>query len=313
MAAAVEAVGARFSVQASSRTLDVERHRARRRQRRFQIAGQRHQRQRQPLDRRHQRHDFLGVSAVGNRQHRVARQHHAQIAVQRLRRMQEHRRRARRRKRRRDLPPDQSGLAHARDDHAPLARQQQLDRLLEFPVQPLRQRLNRFRLDPQNAPRRLQTRRRIHRRFPWRAHRALTSRPAGRPRTHQLPDRVQLRQQRRQAIQRQRIRSIGFRPRRIVMHFDEHSVHSHGACGARQRLDEFRLSAAGVSLLSRQLHRMRHVKNHRASRPGQDRKRAHIRHQVVVSERRPALGQDHPAIPRAAHLFHRVRPCPTAT
>ena len=63
----------------------------------------------------------------------------------------------------------------------PLQASSSLHRALEFPVQPRRQLLNRFRLDPQNAPRRLQTRRRIHRRFPWRVHRAFTSRPCRAP------------------------------------------------------------------------------------------------------------------------------------
>ena len=55
-------------------------------------------------------------------------------------------------------------------------------------------------------------------------------------------------QQRTKLFQRQRVRTIGKRLRGIIVHFQEQSIHARGRAGARQRLDKFRLAAAGISL-----------------------------------------------------------------
>src|SRR5687767_10141393 len=70
----------------------------------------------------------------------------AQIAMKGLGRMQEMGACAGRSKCGRDLLPDQSGLAHARDDRAAFAGEQQLYRLAERGIEPIRNLPNPGRL-----------------------------------------------------------------------------------------------------------------------------------------------------------------------
>ena len=117
---------------------------------------------------------------------------------------------------------------------------------------------------------------------------------------------MQLRQQLRQTIERQRIRAVGKGARGPVVHFEKNRIDSRGASGARQRLDKFRLAAARAALPSRQLHRMRHVKNDRIAGLRHDRKRAHIDNEIVVPKRRASLGQNDLFVSGAFDFFHRV-------
>ena len=93
------------------------------------------------------------------------------------------------------------------------------------------------------------------------------------------------------SVERQGIRSVRKRLRGIFVHFQKNSVHAHGGSRARQRLDKLRLPAAGFSRAARQLHGMRHVKNHRAAGLAHDRKRTHVDHQILIAEGSAAFGQ----------------------
>src|SRR5690242_11470862 len=128
----------------------------------------------------------------------------------------------------------------------------------------------------------------------------------GTPRPHQLRQRHQFLEQSRQQVQPQCIRPVRESPLGPLMYFHENSVHAYGRPRACQRLDKFRLPPAGCALPARQLHRMRHVKHHRASRLGQDRKRPHIHHQVVISEGHTALRDNYLIVSRLFHFLHGV-------
>src|SRR5271163_148213 len=97
--------------------------------------------------------------------------------------------------------------------------------------------------------------------------------------------------------QRQRIRPIAQSLRRIVMHFQKDSVDPRRRTRACQRFNEFRLAATRLPLATGQLHRMRHIENHRIPQLAHDRKRPHIDHQILVAERCPALRQNNFFIP----------------
>ncbi len=76
--------------------------------------------------------------------------------------------------------------------------------------------------------------------------------------------------------------------------------------GARQRLDELCLPARRRSGCAGQLQccgsrRRLPASRSRARRPSP----AHIHHQVVIAERRPALGQQNAIVPGGSHLFRR--------
>ena len=77
------------------------------------------------LQQRQDGQQLLGLAGIGQRDHDVARGDHADVAVARLRRVQEERRAARAREGRRDLVADVPGLAHAGDDDAAFAGEQQ--------------------------------------------------------------------------------------------------------------------------------------------------------------------------------------------
>ena len=97
-------------------------------------------------ERRQELRDLGRFAALREHHDDVVRVDAAQIAVKRLGRVQKMGRRARGRKRGRDLLADQPGLAHAGNDRAALAREQQLDRLAERGVQAIRNLPNAGRL-----------------------------------------------------------------------------------------------------------------------------------------------------------------------
>ncbi len=84
----------------------------------------------------HEAQDLLGVAAVRDGEQHVALDDAAEVAVDRLGRMQEERGRAGRREGGRDLLGDDPALAHAGGDHAPRAGEERLDRALEALVEP---------------------------------------------------------------------------------------------------------------------------------------------------------------------------------
>ncbi len=125
----VEVVGARPIGQASAAAGRVRATSAARGQRRAGARGDRHQRQAEAARVRDQVGQFGGLARIGQRQHRVARHDHAQVAVRGLGRVDEQRRRAGGGERGGDLAGDQAGLAHAGDHHAAGGARQQIDRV----------------------------------------------------------------------------------------------------------------------------------------------------------------------------------------
>ena len=90
--------------------------------------GDRDERHAELAERRQQLHDFGRLAALREHHDDVVRVDAAQVAVKRLGRVQEMGPRAGRRERGGDLLADEAGLAHAGDDHAALAGEQQLAR-----------------------------------------------------------------------------------------------------------------------------------------------------------------------------------------
>jgi hypothetical protein len=93
---------------------------------------------------------------LGNRQHHVARRHHAEVAVARFARVHEHRRRAGRGQRGGDLAADVAALAHAHHDDAAVAFEHRLHRLREGRALACFQAEQRLRLDVEGVARELQ-------------------------------------------------------------------------------------------------------------------------------------------------------------
>ena len=89
-------------------------------------------------ERRQQLHDLVRLAALREHQHDIVGVDAAQVAVKGLGRMQKVGPRAGRGQRGGNLLPDQAGLAHAGDDHAALAGEQQLHGLAERCVEPVR-------------------------------------------------------------------------------------------------------------------------------------------------------------------------------
>ena len=122
------------------RHLAVERDVGRLRERRCRIAGDRDDVRADAADRLEQAQHFLRFAAVRNRQQQVARLNDAEIAVRRFRGMKKERRRAGARQRRGDFAADDAGLAHARDDDAPLAFEEHAYRAVEVLVEAIDER-----------------------------------------------------------------------------------------------------------------------------------------------------------------------------
>ena len=106
----------------------------------------RHERHAEFAQRRQELHDFGRLAALREHHDDVVRMNAAQVAVKRLGRVQKVGPRAGRGKRGRDLLADQPGLAHAGDDRAALAREQQLHRLAERGIEAVRNLPNAGRL-----------------------------------------------------------------------------------------------------------------------------------------------------------------------
>ena len=151
MAAAVEAVGARFSEQASSFT-------AMSRTMSLAVASvdcglavSVMQRNAQALHRFDQLDQFFGFAAGGNCQQHVVRREHAEVAVQRFGGVQEKRRRAGAGESGGDFAADQAGLAEAGDDDSSFASVQKFDGFFEAGVEAVDQAGDGFGFDAQDA------------------------------------------------------------------------------------------------------------------------------------------------------------------
>ena len=103
------------------------------------LAGDRHDRHAELGQRGQQADDLLGLAALREDQHHVVAAHAAQVAVDRLGRVQAMAGRAGRGQRGHDLLADQPRLAHAADDHVPPARMDQFDGPAKLAVEPVGQ------------------------------------------------------------------------------------------------------------------------------------------------------------------------------
>src|SRR5216684_738889 len=92
--------------------------------------------------------------------------------------------------------------------------------------------------------------------------------------------------------QRQVLSPIRKHSEGIVVSLQKNSVNASGNAGASQRLDKLRLPTAGMALPAGKLQGMRHVKIYGVARPLQDRERAHIHNQILVTERGAALREN---------------------
>src|SRR5271165_3211142 len=95
------------------------------------VAGQSDERHSQPLHGGQQLQDFAGLSTGRKRENDITANHHAEVAVQRFRRMEKQGRTACRSERRSDLAGDESTFAHSRDDDSPGAAIEQFDSAFE--------------------------------------------------------------------------------------------------------------------------------------------------------------------------------------
>src|SRR6266481_2338553 len=69
-----------------------------------------------------------------------------------------------------------------------------------------------------------------------------------------------------------------------------------GAARARKRRHEFPLTARAFTSGAGQLYGMSRVEHHWISESAHDHQRAHVRHQIIVAERRAALSHEYPPI-----------------
>src|SRR5258706_5245929 len=90
------------------------------------------------------------------------------------------------------------------------------------------------------------------------------------------------------------------------MNFEKDAVDTDCCTRAGERFDEFRLSSAELPSPARQLHGMRHIKNDRAPRFAQDRKRTHINDEILIPKRSPALAQNDAVVTRAGNFLDSI-------
>ena len=90
------------------------------------------------------------------------------------------------------------------------------------------------------------------------------------------------------------------------MRFHEHTGHTRGYSCTRQHRHKLALAARGTALPARQLHRMRGIEYHRATRGTQHRQRTHIGHQIVIAKGKAALADHDVGIARGTGLIDHV-------
>src|ERR1700677_4006806 len=113
-------------------------------------------------------------------------------------------------------------------------------------------------------------------------------------------------EQRAKLRERERVRAVRESLSGIVVDFEKEYVHARGGSGARERLDEFRLAAAGFSFATGQLHRMGHVEDNRVSEFAHDGKRAHVDYEILVAEGAAAFGKNDFFVSGAGDFFRGV-------
>src|SRR6185369_6190122 len=108
---------------------------------------------------------------------------------------------------------------------------------------------------------------------------------------HKLVDVAQHQQQRREAVERQRVGAVGQRLLWTIVHFHENRIDAARNSGTRKRFDVFGLSTSCITETTRKLQRMSYVKNYGHAKLAHDRKRTHVHHEIVVAKTRATFSQ----------------------
>src|ERR1700677_3538346 len=113
-------------------------------------------------------------------------------------------------------------------------------------------------------------------------------------------------EQRAELRERQRVRAVGKRLGGIVVDFEKDSIDPRSGSGASERLDEFRLAAAGFSFAAGQLDGMSHVEDDGIAEFAHDGKRAHVDYEILVAEGAAAFGKNDFFVSGAGDFFRGV-------
>ena len=231
-----------------------------------------------PADRLEQPEQLLGLAAVRQRHHDVVVADRAEIAVDGLGRMQEPGGRAGARERRRDLPADDARLAHAGDDDAAPAVEEQLDGALEVAVDAIDEAEDRGRFGAED----------LSARGPvpvvgvgasWSSRHAMAL----------ADDRVDPHESIEERLEQRSSRSAFCASLFACAGSSWTSMNTPSTPAATpadgHRLDELRLPGRDAVAGARQLQAVRHVVDDGVAERAQDRKRAHVDDEVVVAER----------------------------
>ena len=119
----------------------------------FEIAGQSDERNFEALERFEEMNDFFGLAAVRDGDERVAAREHAEVAVERFGGMKKERWSAGAGERCRNFSRDEAGLAHAGENDAAFAGEEEVDGFFEGGVEARENVLNGLRFDFKNSTR----------------------------------------------------------------------------------------------------------------------------------------------------------------
>ena len=103
--------------------------------------------------------------------------------------------------------------------------------------------------------------------------------------------------------ERERVGAVGERFGGIVVRFEEDAVDACGYCRAGERLDEFGLAAAGVSLAAGELDGMRGVEDDRVAEFFHDGEGANVDDEILVAEGGAAFGEDDVVVAGGGEFF----------
>ena len=147
----VLAVGARLREQASSLTLTSRAISLALGERGFQVAGQSDEWDFEAFERFEETDDFFGFAAVGDGDQSVAASEHAEVAVESFAGMKKERWRAGAGECGGDFSRDEAGLAHAGEDDAAFAGEEEIDGFFEGGVEACKNVLDGLGFDFEDA------------------------------------------------------------------------------------------------------------------------------------------------------------------
>ena len=108
----------------------------------------------------------------------------------------------------------------------------------------------------------------------------------------------------------QGIGTIGKSGGGIVVGFEEETIDTGGDTGAGERFDEFRLTATGVALSTRELNGVSDIVNDGIAEFGEDGKGAHVDDEVIVAEAGAAFGENDLGVAGGSDFFGDVAHVP---